>query len=139
MERKKTIIFVSLISLSIILVITIPIIIIPMIAGTKPVYIAPYVTYTHNCYTHSSGCTAEFPTLDMNYTITSQDGTVNIDGSATTESNGFFIVNMVYHKFYTITISTIINGSTYTGTTTFDTTPLGADCITTGQLSNSTT
>jgi hypothetical protein len=110
----------------------------PLIAGTKPVYIAPYATFTHPCGTHGGGCQAEFPNLQVNYTITSNDGSVNVDGTGTTLSNGFFTVNVPYHKSYTISMEALINGSIYNGSTTFDTSVLGSDCITEGLLSNST-
>jgi hypothetical protein len=134
MKRKNMIILSSATFASIFLVFFSSFYLIPLISETKPVYIAPYVTYTHPCSTHGSGCQAEFPNLQVNYIITSDDGSVNVQSTVTTGSNGFFTVNMPYDKSYTIQMEATINSSLYRGSSTFETGVLSSDCITEGKL-----
>ncbi|KKK44909.1 hypothetical protein LCGC14_0490360 [marine sediment metagenome] len=97
-------------------------------------YIAPYVSRTHTCYTHASGCDAQFPNQLINYTVWNNDGTINITSSAITGGNGFFRLDLEINYSWTIRMQTIINSTIYTGTTNFSTISGSANCITTGQL-----
>ncbi len=99
------------------------------------VYIAPYVNYTHPCYTHNLvGCTGQLKLTTFNYTI--YDGAIMIidNSSITTESNGFFTLMLNPDRDYNITIGAIVNGTQYNGITQFSTYESSANCITTGQL-----
>ncbi|MHA1940595.1 MAG: CueP family metal-binding protein [Candidatus Hodarchaeales archaeon] len=100
----------------------------------KTIYFGPYVNSTHPCYTHAASCTAELNNTEISYIINSSDGSININGSAITGTNGFFQLNLPTNNNFTVKFSIIINGEIYTGSTTFDTYPDTANCITTGQL-----
>ena len=103
-------------------------------AGPNINYIAPYTSTTHTCYTHSTGCTAELPNQNINYTVWNIDGSINITSDAITGINGFFKLDLALNNNWTIRMQAIINSIVYTGTTNFSTTSGSANCITTGQL-----
>ncbi|KKL81446.1 hypothetical protein LCGC14_1994700, partial [marine sediment metagenome] len=102
--------------------------------GPEINYIAPYISYTHTCYTHSQGCNAELSNQLINYTVWSNDGIINITSHTTTEANGFFKLSLEINKNWTIQMTATINNILYRGTTNFSTFPRSANCITTGQL-----
>ena len=98
-------------------------------------YIGPYIKVTHTChYTHTESCSAELPNQFINYTVWSQDGSINTTNSVTTGTNGFFKLDLVVNKNWTIQMQTMINGTFYRGNTTFSTLSGSGNCITTGQL-----
>ena len=97
-------------------------------------YIAPYVNNTHTCYTHTQGCTAELQNQLINYTVWSNDNSINISSSAITGINGFFILDLEININWTIQMQTTINNILYQGVTNFSTFSGSANCITTGQL-----
>ena len=97
-------------------------------------YIAPYVHNTHMCYTHAQTCTAELPNQLINYTVWSNDGTINITSSAITGANGFFKLDLELNINWTIQMQTIVDEILYQGMTNFSTFSGSANCITTGQL-----
>ncbi|MHA1942462.1 MAG: CueP family metal-binding protein [Candidatus Hodarchaeales archaeon] len=97
-------------------------------------YIAPYVNNTHTCYTHVQGCTAELPNQLINYTVWSNDNSINITSSAITGANGFFKLDLERDYNWTIQMQTNINNNLYQGMTNFSTFSGSANCITTGQL-----
>ncbi len=102
--------------------------------NTKTIYFAPYVNSTHSCYTHALSCRGELNTTEISYIITSSDGSIRINGSAITRANGFFKLNLPANNNFTVEFSVIINSEIYSGSTTFETYPNSANCITTGQL-----
>lgn len=52
--------------------------------------LAPYETFTHDCYFHNVGtCQGELDGEDVHVTITTDDGEVLVDETATTYANGF--------------------------------------------------
>ena len=97
-------------------------------------YIAPYVNNTHTCYTHAQGCIAELPNQLINYTVWSNDGSINITSNAITGTNGFFKLDLEINKNWINLMQTIINSTLYQGMTNFSTFSGSANCITTGQL-----
>ena len=97
-------------------------------------YIAPYVNNTHPCYTHTQGCSAELPNQLINYTVWSNDNSINETSSAITGANGFFKLDLAIDKNWTIQMQTLINNIPYQGRTHFSTFSGSANCITTGQL-----
>ncbi|MHA1945198.1 MAG: CueP family metal-binding protein [Candidatus Hodarchaeales archaeon] len=109
-------------------------IIFPQNIQPKTIYFAPYVSSTHQCYTHASSCTAELKNTEISYIINSSDGSININDSAITGANGFFELSLPANNNFTVKFSIKINSEIYTGSTTFDTYPDAANCITTGQL-----
>jgi len=109
-------------------------IIFPQDLQPKTIYFAPYVNSTHSCYTHASSCTAELNNTEISYIINSSDDSININDSAITGANGFFKLSLPANNNFTVKFSIIINSEIYMGSTTFDTYPDSANCITTGQL-----
>ncbi len=101
---------------------------------TKIIYIAPYITYTHTCHTHSSGCTGELPNQLINYTVSTNGEISTISDEIITESNGFFQLELETNTNYTIQMQTLINETLYWGSTEFSTSSGSANCITIGQL-----
>jgi hypothetical protein len=97
-------------------------------------YIAPYVNGTHTCYTHAQGCRAELPNKLINYTVWSQDGSINITSNAITGANGFFRLDLVINQNWTILMQVITTSTLYQGATNFSTISGSANCITTGKL-----
>ncbi|MHA1977691.1 MAG: CueP family metal-binding protein [Candidatus Hodarchaeales archaeon] len=106
----------------------------PQNLETKTIYFAPYVNSTHSCFTHASSCTAELINTEISFIINTSDGSININDSAITGANGFFELNLPANNSFTVKFSVIIHSDIYTGSTTFDTYPDTANCITTGQL-----
>ncbi len=98
------------------------------------IYFGPYINNTHPCYTHAQGCSAELPNQLINYTVWSQDGSINITSNVVTGTNGFIELDLAINKDWTILMQTMINGTLYRGNTTFSTLSGSANCITTGQL-----
>lgn len=100
----------------------------------KTIYFAPYVSSTHKCYNHASGCTGELNNENVTYIVRSGDNSVFIENITVTESNGFFGLNLTSQKSYQISLSITINSTTYFGFTTFNTYQDGANCITTAKI-----
>jgi hypothetical protein len=100
----------------------------------RTIYFAPYVSSTHSCYNHASGCTSELNYENVTYIVRSGDLSVLIENITVTESNGFFGLNLPSQKSYQITLSISINSTTYHGFTTFNTYQDGANCITTAKM-----
>jgi len=102
----------------------------------KAVYIAPYISHTHSCHTHSPSCTGELPNQLVNYTI-SVDNEIEIFwNEIMTEDNGFFHLNLEINTAYVIQMKVFINETLFWGSTNFSTFFGSANCITTGQLKN---
>ena len=90
--------------------------------------LAPYNTFTHDCYFHNLGtCQGELVGEDVHVTITTDDGEVLVDEDATTYANGF--VGFWVPKGSAGTIVVTKDGKT--ATSPFSADPEGATCITT--------
>ena len=93
--------------------------------------VAPYVESTHECYYHNlARCQGELVEEDMDVTITSADGEVLVDETATTYENGFVGFWLPKDIEGTITV-------TWDGLTTTAPIATGAEdptCVTTLQL-----
>lgn len=101
--------------------------------STRVVYIAPYISYTHECHTHSSSCTGELPNQAINFTVRNNDEII-FSGESITEENGFFQIDLNLNANYTIQIRTFIDEILYWGFVEVETFVGSANCITTGQL-----
>lgn len=104
----------------------------PMPENEFYVSLAPYVTQTHDCYFHSlTTCLGELQNEDFQVTITDSEGTVLVDGTHRTYSNGFLGLWLPRDIDATITIQR--DGQTVTAPlSTSDDAPT---CLTTLQLS----
>ena len=96
------------------------------------VSIAPYVEQSHECYYHSLGtCQGELVGEEVSVTITGGDGTVLVDETVTTHTNGFtgfWLPRDVEDG--TIEVTT----GEHEGSVPFSTTEGSPTCITTLQL-----
>ncbi len=102
--------------------------------NTKTIYIAPYISQTHTCHTHSPSCTGELPNQLINYTISTNNETAIFSKEIMTEDNGFFQLNLEINTLYIIQMKVSINETLFWGSTDFNTFFGSANCITTGQL-----
>ncbi|OAB44730.1 CueP family metal-binding protein [Paenibacillus glacialis] len=67
--------------------------------------IAPYVDQTHPCATHSlTGCQGEMVEKEFNVNITDKDGTVIVDETLKSQSNGFIDLWLPRDTTYNITV-----------------------------------
>lgn len=90
--------------------------------------IAPYASRTHECYFHNLGtCQGELVDTPVHVTITDAAGATLVDSRARTYANGF--VGFWVPKNTTGTVTVTTNGKT--GSTSFDSKPDGATCVTT--------
>lgn len=107
---------------------------IPMPADEMLVSIAPYVRQTHPCTTHYlSGCTGELQDVAMQVRATSSDGTVVLDDTLRTGTNGF--LDLWLPRDQALRLSFAMEGYSAEGLlTTFAD---SATCITTVQLAAS--
>ena len=95
------------------------------------VSIAPYVSNTHDCFSHSlTTCTGELSKEDIHVTITDDEGTELVNEDTTTFDHGFIGYWLPADKKGTITIEQ--DGKT--GEVPLDTSEEGATCITTLQM-----
>lgn len=97
-------------------------------AGLSYVSIAPYATWTHDCFHHSlTTCLGELSNEDIHVTITDEvTGEVLVKEDTTTFDNGF-----IGFWLPDDTIGTIkVTHQGRTGTTGFSTTADGATCLT---------
>lgn len=93
--------------------------------------IAPYVTYTHDCFNHSlSGCKAELVNTPYQVTVKSDDGKVIFDETVTSFSNGFY--GLWLPRDISGTIEVDYNGRK--GSSAFTTGEKSQTCMTTIQL-----
>lgn len=93
--------------------------------------LAPYETFTHDCYFHNVGtCQGELSQEQVHVTITTDDGEVLVDEDATTYANGF--VGFWVPKDEKGTIVVTKDGKT--AESRFSSDDEGATCITTLQL-----
>lgn len=93
--------------------------------------IAPYVTYTHDCFNHSlSGCRAEL--VNTTYRVTAKDKADNIifDEDVTSFSNGFYGLWLPRNTSGTVEVT--YNG--LKGLSSFSTGEENQTCMTTIQL-----
>ena len=101
------------------------------VKGDMDVYIAPYITNTHPCYTHAVGsCQGELTNTVVKYVIDSGDQSVHIEDEITTGDDGFFTVNIPAQKSYQISIWIGPNE----GYAQFSTYADSPNCITTGHM-----
>lgn len=99
--------------------------------GEQYVSIAPYVEHTHECYYHSlATCQGELAEVEVEVTITADDGEVLVDEVTKTYANGF--VGFWVPKGVTGTIE--VSSGDLTGSVPFTTDEGSATCITTLQL-----
>jgi hypothetical protein len=103
-------------------------------SGEKTLYIAPYISTTHDCYTHAVGCQGESINLDLSYTIIGSDGDLYLTSSTTTSSNGFFSILVPSNHAYRIIITTEINNTQYQAYTQISSYDDSPDCITNAHL-----
>ncbi len=93
--------------------------------------LAPYETFTHECYFHNLGtCRGELAETDVHVTITTDDGEVLVDEDATTYANGF--VGFWVPKDVSGTIVVTKDGKT--AESPFSSDAEGATCVTTLRL-----
>lgn len=92
---------------------------------------APYETFTHDCYFHNLGtCQGELSDTTVHVTITTADGDVLLDEEATTAANGF--VGFWIPKDVAGTVTVEYDGKT--ATTPFASDAEGPTCLTTLEL-----
>lgn len=104
---------------------------VPLPQDSYYVAVAPYLTSTHECYYHSlATCQGELTGEQVRITITGDDGTVLVDQTATTYTNGFVGFWLPRDIAGTIEVSF----EDYTGTVPFSTSDGSPTCITTLQL-----
>ena len=90
--------------------------------------IAPYETFTHDCYFHNVGtCQGELAGEDVHVTITTDDGEVLVDEDATTYANGFVGFWIPKDKQGTI----VVTKDGKTAESPFSSDAEGATCVTT--------
>ncbi|MCC2593120.1 CueP family metal-binding protein [Tessaracoccus sp. OS52] len=93
--------------------------------------IAPYVTFTHDCYFHNLGtCQGELAGETVHVNITTEGGDVLVDEEATLQANGFVGFWLPRDVAGTVTV-------TYDGKTAvspFSSDPEGPTCLTTLEL-----
>lgn len=102
--------------------------------STKTIYIAPYISSTHTCHTHSTSCSGELPNELVYYTIRTNSETLIFSNEIMTEDNGFFQLKLEINTLYVIQMNVSINETLFLGSTNFSTFSGSANCITTGQL-----
>ncbi|MDO5676192.1 MAG: CueP family metal-binding protein [Propionibacteriaceae bacterium] len=89
---------------------------------------APYETFTHDCYFHNVGtCQGELAGEDVHVTITTDDGEVLVDEDATTYANGFVGFWIPKDKQGTI----VVTKDGKTAESPFSSDAEGATCVTT--------
>ncbi|KKM26588.1 hypothetical protein LCGC14_1583310 [marine sediment metagenome] len=101
--------------------------------STTTIYIAPYISHTHQCHTHGSSCTGELPNQSINYTVRNNDEII-FSGEIITEENGFFQLDLNLNASYAIQMKIFINETLYWSSVEVNTFFGSANCITTGQL-----
>lgn len=93
--------------------------------------VAPYESYTHDCYFHSLGtCQGELTNEDVHVTVVTDDGETLLDDDASTYANGF--VGFWVPKDVKGTVTVTKDGKT--GQVAFSSDAEGATCITTLKL-----
>ena len=101
------------------------------VKGDMDVYIAPYNTNTHPCYTHASGsCQGELTNTVVKYVIDSGDQSIHIEDEITTGADGFFTVSLPAQKAYQIQMEI----GSYEGFAQLSTYADSPNCVTTGQM-----
>ena len=61
-----------------------------------------YQNTTHPCRIHSVSCQAEYRTTELAYTIVTDDGVYVVNGTRTTNSNGFLDLYLPVNSNYTV-------------------------------------
>ncbi|NIN51922.1 MAG: hypothetical protein GTN80_06360 [Nitrososphaeria archaeon] len=78
---------------------------VPSTPPTKAtLYIAPYSTTTHPCFTHNKeSCKAENPNTQFKYKVVS-NGELVMEDTTSTDKNGFFEIVLDSGSFYWLTV-----------------------------------
>ncbi|GAB4328553.1 MAG: hypothetical protein Kow0069_35770 [Promethearchaeota archaeon] len=104
-------------------------------AENVKVYVAPYVSQTHPCYTHVvGGCTGEFADQKFSVVLRSGDDSVNFQGDVTTDQYGFAALELPANKSYEAFFHAEISGTNYEAYSQFATYDDSPNCVTTAHL-----